>query len=286
VTTSYDEDELTFANAADNPGLLEAAAAVAAKEEAPEIPNPLDGPVRLTAGFRRTKPDGSFETVQEAWVKELNGEDEERIAKAKMRDNIAAFVYAILEAGVERLGTDVPTKDDLESLVMGDRDFLLLEIARATYGDTLEYPGVVCNTCRESIDVTLSLADDVPVKRLNSIDETDFEVRLRNDRVARVHLAQVEVAKDLAASTTPAEANTILLTNCVEEVRGPKGTVRIEGDPEAARRLGAKDRQDIIQAMSDKMPGPEYDRIVFKHEPGCGEEIRLGVTLADLFPGM
>lgn len=285
--TSSAEEELAFENAAENPELLEAAQALASETEVPTLDDPLDGPVTLPVGFRRVKRDSDgtqFEEVRKAWVRELNGEDEERVARTKLKDDGSAFLTTILESGVERLGDLTPTKEDFNSLTFGDRDFLLLEIARVTYGDELTFEQFACNGCREVLDVSISLSEDVPVRRLDSLDDVAFEVRLRNGRVATVTLPTTEIIPEMSKTTTPAEANTVLIKHCVEEIRGPKGkTIRIAGDEDAARRLGVKDREDLVSQMGLRMPGPQYNEVTFKHDPGCGTENRLDVSLGYLF---
>lgn len=227
-----EQDDVVFESAADNPGLAEAAAAVAASSTAPEIPEPLDGPVTLPAGFHRVKMSDTgtqFEDVRTAWIRELNGEDEERISRAKLKDDPTAFLVAVLESGVERLGEVRPTRDDLDSLTFGDRDYLIMEIARATYGDDIPYQGVACPHCGESFDVTISIKDDIPVKRLDSVKDIEFDVALRGDRVAKCTLPTCEISADLIKAQTPAERNTLLIQAGVVEIRGPKGVTEIRG---------------------------------------------------------
>jgi hypothetical protein len=280
------DDDFTFGNAAENPDLLAAAQAVSAEAQAPALPDPLDGPVTLPAGVRAFA-DGKFDEIRKAWVRELNGEDEERIARAKMRNDVNSFVEAILEAGVERLGDSRPAKDDLDALVLGDRDFLLLEIARVTYGDTLDFNQLLCDHCGENFDVSISLSEDIPVKRLDKVSDGVFEVPLSKDRIASVRLPTGEVGREVAKAETEAEANTALIAFSVQEIRGGKnGPVQIAGDVDAARKLGVRDRQALVNEMSKRMPGPQYNEVKFKHEPGCGGDIRLLVTMADLFRGL
>lgn len=277
----------SFESAAENPGVVEAAAKVTGGAEMPTPQDPTDGPVTLTAGFRRLKEGGTgFTDVRTAWVRELNGADEERISRAKMRDDAAAWVNAVLEAGVEKLGDLSATKDDLSSLVIGDRDYLLTQIARATYGDEIEYENLPCPHCGETMSVTLTY-DDIPVKRLDSLDDQNFEVRLKNGRVAKVSLPTHSLSNEVMQSSTEAEANTILIANCVEEIRRPDGIAEhIGGDREAALRLGVSDRRKLVEEMSSRMPGPDYNGVKFNHDPGCGREVRLPITLADLFRGL
>lgn len=288
-----DEDTFSLENAFENPDLAAAAAAVAegnsTAQEPPVLRDPLDGPITLVAGFRRAKagPDGTeFEEVRKAWVRELNGEDEERIARTKLKDDFNAFLRAVLEAGVEKLGDQKPTNEDFDSLFLGDRDYLLHEIARATYGDTIEFETVSCRSCGEEVGVELSLSEDVPISRLDRFEDSIFKVELRRNRVATVTLPTGEIARDIAKAETDAEANTVLIKHCVMEIEGPKGIVKIQGDEDAARRLGIVDRRTLITEMSAHMPGPRYNEVKFNHEPGCGEEIRLLITLADLFRGL
>ncbi len=288
------DDDFTLGDLEEaNPALLEAAEKVTSGQtgqDAPTLEDPLDGPVSLVAGFQRvrTTEDGvKFEEIKKAWVRELNGEDEERISRARMKDDINEFIKAVLEAGVEKLGDEKPSKADLLSLVLGDRDYLLLEIARATYGDELEYDEIICPECGESFSATLSIAEDIPVKRLASMDDVTFEVALKRGRVATVTLPTGEISAEAGMAETPAQTNTILITHAVREIKDAKGeVVPIQGDTAAAKRLGIQDRQTLVAEMSDRMPGPQYNKVRFNHEPGCGKEIQLRITLLDLFRGL
>lgn len=286
-TASFDfdgDEEFEFKSATDNPDLANAAAALADEEAPPKLEDPQDGPVRLVHGFRRLNPGGAAEEVTTAWVRELNGEDEERISKARMRGDAMAHIEAILQGGVDRLGSQPPTKDELLGLVAGDRDYLLLEISRATYGNEIEYDEFPCPFCGDTIDITVHKDEDIPVDRLEEPLGT-FDVRLKGDRVASVRLVTGDEMEKIARTETPAEANTVIIAHCVEEIRGPKGTTRFDGDLDAARRLGVSDRQTIIEALSKAMPGPKYNGVRFTH-PDCGNEVQFEVTLADLFRGM
>lgn len=280
-----------FEAANENPALAEAAAKIVSgvsdeSHPPPTLTDPSDGPVTLVAGFRRAKvnPEGTtFDEVTSAWVRELNGEDEEIIAKVQLNGTADDFFRVVLERGVEKLGDVRPTKDDFDALVIGDRDFLLMQIGIATYGDKIEYEKIECPHCREQFDLTITVSEEIPVKRLDRLEDQQFEVRLSKDRVARVSLPTASLSKALSEAETAPEANTILIANCVTEITGPKGTVQVMGDKQAAKRLSITDRQTLVDEMYRRMPGPDYNGVKFDHEPGCGKEVRLGVTLADLF---
>lgn len=285
---------MVFEHATENPALAEAAAKIAAGasggvQTPPTIVDPSDGPVTLVAGFLRAKvsAEGSaFEEVTTAWVRELNGEDEEKISKARLSGEPEDFVNAVLTSGVVRLAQERPSRDDFDALVLGDREYLLMQIAVATYGDTIDYHEIACPHCSEKFDLTLSVSEEIPVTRLDRVEDQRFEVKLRKNRVAKVSLPTHAVAKELAKSETAAEANTALISQYVTEITGDKGTTQIFGDKDAARRLSIPDRQALVDEMYKRMPGPQYNGVKFNHEPGCGGEVRLEVTVADLFRGL
>lgn len=271
-----------FESAVDNPALVAQAAAMAKQTNPPDLEAPQDGPVRLPGGFQRNHLEsGSVEDVTTAWVRELNGEDEERIARARMKGDLGEFINALLEAGVEKLGKQAPSRDELEGLLVGDRDFLLLEISRATYGDEMEYDDFVCYHCERPVSFTVHKSTDIPSHSLDSIEDATFEVSLRNGRKAKVSLPTGAEQDKMAQAETPAEANSIMLAACVEEINGQV----VAGDLDVVRSLGVRDRRTLIEALAERMPGPRYNEVSFEH-PDCGKEIRLTVTLADLFPGL
>lgn len=292
ATFEIEDDDVETGSAADNPALLAMAAKVAGENAPPILQAPLDGPVTLPGGFLRLSlKEGETKRVEvrKAWVRELNGADEERISKARLRGDMPAFVDAILRAGVETFEGEVPTKDDFDRLSIGDRDYLLMEISRVTYGDDLDYVDFGCPNCGRLISFTVHKGTDIPIKRLDKVSDNEFEVRLRNDRVASVRLPTHEASEAIMSAETEAESNTAAIAAGVTEIRNKDGAVTpIAGDLDEARKLSVRDRQTLVQEMSNRMPGPQYNEVRFEHsgDDGCGKEIRLAVTLADLFLGL
>lgn len=286
-----DDTDVEFIPAGAAEDLLEAAERVTAGSGTPpSIPDPVGGKVNLPAGFRRVKTGATgteFEVVRTAVVRELDGFDEEKIAKADEPGDRAGWLLAVLECGVERLGDKPPTKEDIYALTFGDRDYLLLEIARATYGDDIPYQGFECGHCHETFDVTVSLSEDVPLKTLDSFEETRFEVELRGGRKAKVTLPTCATEPEMEKATTSAERNHIILANSVEVIEGPGSKViPVQGDFDVVKGLKIRDRRDLLAEIAKRMPGPQYNDVRFKHDPGCGEEVRLRINVPDLFLGM
>jgi hypothetical protein len=92
-----------------------------------ELTNPSDTLVHLPAGY--IMPDG--EVAKTAEVRELTGKDEELIGKT---NGGFSALFTVLRQAVVKIG-DVPATDAiLDSLLIGDRDALLLGIYKATFG--------------------------------------------------------------------------------------------------------------------------------------------------------
>lgn len=267
-------------DARQNPDAADAAAkqAFSSVGEPPQIDPPSDDCfVRLPGGLLR---DG--DVVRDAEVQELTGEHEEALAKA--RGNPIRFVSTLLRSGVVSIGDEKATPQALKDLLVGDRDTLVLGIRRATFGNDVEFEDFVCPGCREHLDITLHL-EDIPIRELDG--EREFEVPLRKGGKAHVRLPNGHDQEKVFANPdlTDAEHNTILLAQVVSAVEAPDGTItRVSGDKHV-KRLGIADRRSILDAISERNPGPRYDDVKFTHE-SCETEVELPLSVATLFLGL
>ncbi|WP_019629579.1 hypothetical protein [Actinomadura atramentaria] len=281
-----------WVNPMNNPGAANAAigqalATATAGSPMPDIPaHHTSGHVDLVGGFF----DGEGQLVRHATVRELTGEHEERIAKARQSRNSARMLATLLECGVERLGDQEATPKLLRKLLIGDRDQLILEIRRATYGNELEFPAAECPHCNGKVDLELTL-DDIPTRHLDTPEDRNFTVPLRRGRVANVRLPigeDQEALLELSGNNASlAEQNTLLLSRTVKSFTEPDGSeTQAAGIPAMVReRLSMPDRAAILKALNDRRPGPRYDELSFTHD-ACGEEVELPVTVSDLFLGL
>lgn len=263
-------------NASDNPSLVNAAVARMLEDDdtAPipaVVPTELpDTIVTLSAGH--ITPTG--EVVREAEVRELNGEDEEHISKAV---GTGKFLTAVLQRGVVRVGDERPTASLLDSLLSGDRDDLLLGIRRATFGPTATFRAT-CPHCGEEQDVEVDLRADVPTRTMADPADRVFEVECRAG-TAEVCLPTGAVQRKVLDSTdkTVAELNTALLEGCVREIDG----IPVMG-PASVRRLGIRDRERIIEEITDRITGPRLSEVT-KGCPSCEGEMALPLSMMALF---
>jgi hypothetical protein len=256
----------------------------AAETEFPDVPVPADNSVDLPAGLL---VDGIL--VTKAYVRELNGADEEKIFRALVARNLFHLRQTIIECGAVQIG-DQPQKDTpklLKQMIIGDLDSILFGIYKMTYGDTVEVKGWICPECGDPENLKIHISEDIEVKRLGDISNAEFDVELRGGKRARVRLpvgADQEATGD-NPDRTIVERNTILLQRCIIEVTDENGRSKnLAAFPSYTKQMGIKDRRLVIGAIAERQPGPQYNSIKFKHV-SCGKEVTLGLDLADLFLG-
>lgn len=254
---------------------LEVVQDMSQEEEAVELPPtrfPVDGEVKLVGGI--IDPTGVIDT---ATVRELNGRDEEIIAKAP---NVAKAMIAILNRGVEYIGGEKPKAEDLDALLAADRDLLLIKIREVTFGSELEFQ-MTCPGCGETSDETLDISTDIPIKYLEDpISDRFFTVPLRKGGVAECRLPTGVTQKNLAAhagTKTIAELNSMMLYGCIKSIDG-----RDVLDISQVLNLGMSDRNRIVEELAERTPGPQWNEVV-KECPNCGEEVPLPLSADGLF---
>ncbi len=256
-----------------DPKALNAAIAEVNKEAKVEITTvaPSNNEVSLPGGY--ITQEGTL--VKYAEVRELNGADEEAIAKSGSLNRV---LNTILQRGLLSLGGQPVTKEAYDELLAGDRDAILLGIRKVTFGSTADY-NLLCESCGEKSVVTIDLDKDVPVKELkNPIEDRKMLVELRSGN-AVVSLPNGRVQSSLMenASKTSAELNTILLEGCVLGVNG-KGSI---GNA-TVLKLGIADRETLIKEILDNNPGPSLGEVTKTCE-ACGEENNTPISLVALF---
>lgn len=239
-------------------------------DKALELPETV---VELPGGYIDT----DFNLITEAEVRELTGVDEEAIAKST---DSGRALLTILERGTVRIGEEKATRTVLDSLLIGDRDFLLLAIRRATYGNTVDLTGVDCQHCAHVQDMTVDLSTDVEVSRLND-PATDryFDVTGPRGKVFGVALPVGSTQRELIlkGDLTLAEMNTILLSGAVTSVDGMPSL-----GASTVRNLGIADREAITREIAKRYTGPRLNAVEKVCEQ-CGETMTVGLAMGALF---
>jgi hypothetical protein len=232
---------------------------------------PSESEVSLPGGFLTQSGD----LVTTAEVRELNGLDEEAIAKAGSTGKALAV---LLQKGLTKLGTNDVTSADLDTLLSGDRDAILIGIRKVTFGDTIDVP-VSCQHCGHEHKAEVSLSDDVPVKSLkNPVDDRTWTTQTKKGEVV-VALPNGVVQKRLMENfdKTSAEINTLLLSGCIVSINGSPSV-----GASTALSLSMSDRSKIVEEILTKTPGPRLGEVK-KACKACGESMDIPLSLVDLF---
>jgi hypothetical protein len=263
-------------SAASNPALVNNLAAQATSEQAQpvqpaEITSPNDTLVTLPGGYVTAEG----EVIKDVEVRELNGLDEEIIAKAP---SMGRAFSAIISRATVRIGSTTATEEMLDKMLAGDRDAIMLGIYRATFGDKAELQGL-CVPCGKYHSVeadvtkdlkTIPLGDPLGGRRFTVIGKGhEYTVNLPNG------VAQKEIYNN--TEKTGPELTTILLENVVTEIDG----VPVFGKSQV-KSIGMADRRLIGKELADRTFGPQFDPITVAC-PDCGEEMEVPINLGDLF---
>ena len=213
--------------------------------------------------------------ITTAEVRELTGADEEAIAKA---GSTAKSLHVLLERGLVKLGDKEATKDDIDLLLSGDRDAILLGIRRVTFGEALDLK-LRCPSCNVEQQADVHLLKDVPfVKLKDRIKDRNWIVETKLGPVG-LGLPTGIVQKKLMENTQMSvpEVNTILLAGCITTIDGQMSVGNA-----GPLSLGMADRAKIIDSILEKNPGPRLGE-VSKVCKACEEKIEIPLSLVDLF---
>jgi hypothetical protein len=256
-------------------------ASVMADDDVPEIEFPPGDIVILPGGLVVKDT-----VIREVQVKELTGEDEESLAKASQSASRFTFLDRLVNCGVERIGNQ-PAADNeklLSSMLIGDREAILLGIREATYGSKIDVDGWLCPNCGVKDDLTLEISD-IPVTKFTDAHEATFKVDLRKGGYATVRLATG--ANQLATFEKPdltlAQYQSIILSKSIISVTNAAGIERfIASFPSMVLDLSIPDRHSVLEELTSRQPGPKYDKIKYKCH-SCDENVNVAVTIGHLF---
>src|SRR5581483_1970841 len=269
------DEKSTQPLSATDPMAAAAGAAAAFDAAAADFPDPVpERPdlVNLPAGLKI-----GDKIVKTAFVRELNGLAEEQIFRAVLSRNPYHIRATIIGCGARQIGDEpeAETPRLLKQMLIGDLDAIMLGIYRMTYGGEVKVPGWTCPVCGDTEDIGLDVDEDIEVRKLADPSDRFFRVPLRKGGEAMVRLPDAEdqaAAGDDAERTMP-ERNSIILQRCISEVTDAAGNSKLfVAFPNAARDMGIKDREAVLQAIYERSPGPQYTAIKFTHN-SCGKEV-------------
>ena len=228
--------------------------------------------------------------VTSAQIVPMTGKTRKDIARADVRRDSTKVTETILQNCVKSIGDSPIDRRTFQRLILGDREFLLLQIRKISKGDDVKY-SMACGTCEEPFHGTFSITNDVPVYPMPKDVEVltdESGVSLRTFRVKSDEMAidavfrypfgvdQAEIAKSMRAN--PVASVYTLLWRCL---------ISLNGSPQ----------MDIPKNIFEEMPLPALDFIqgeFYSHQPGpdfsepvrcpnCGAENQMVFQSADFF---
>jgi hypothetical protein len=229
----------------------------------------LPEPDVVTLPVGLATPTGIVTTVR---VRELNGYDEEAIARAK---SLGQRLLTILDRATVKIGDEDSSTELLRELFLGDRMAVLVAISRVTWGSRVN-ANIRCDECGfQEVEFNL---DDLEYTKADPAD-SEFTVALKKG-VAKVRWPDGhahEALLNLGEQDNVANYRTLLINKCVVEIND----IPVFGD--VARKLSVADRSTLVNRINEIYLGPRFDKTSVNC-PSCGEEVSPAIGVGALFP--
>ncbi len=235
----------------------------------PAVPGKV---VQLPCGYFK---DGK--AYKDAEIITMTGLTRKSIASEAIRSDASKVTDVILLQCVKRIGTFTNINNKiLGDLMLGDRDFLLIEIRRISMTDTVKALED-CPGCSKEIEVSFSL-DEIPITPLK---DEDFEVvdgqrtfKIQNEfphveAVFRFPKGEDQKIFLPTVSKNPIEANFKLYAACLLDWDGQKGPFK----PEFFEKLPVNVLDVIDGGFMERQPGPDMRQHVSC--PLCASDIDM-----------
>jgi hypothetical protein len=206
--------------------------------------------------------------LEEAELRPLTGWEEDWLAAHPAMPSAVA-VTRLLSSCLVRIGDVAPTSDLVRRLLVGDRDYLILQLRRLTLGDEVQAV-FRCPACDCNMDVSFD-AKDVPVlfrPEAAADHSISLDSATSGTRTVRFRLpcgADQEAVLDL----DPQEAAVALLGRCVLDCGGIPLSV---------------DEGDAIAAAMDRC-APQLDLELDLACPECGKQFLAPFDTTAFFLG-
>ena len=195
-------------------------------------------------------------------LRRLSGREEDWLARHRGVSNAEA-VSEMLAACMTQCDLGMTTRQIARELLVGDRDYLMIQLRRLTLGDQIAAV-YTCPACASKMDVSLDLAD-VPVEVSPQLQSV-YELQLAGKRIVWFRLPN-GADQELVAAIPEEEAVNVLLDRCVVT----------SGDAP----LDEEDRQRVIDEMERIAPRVEIELDLTC--PECSHQFLVAFDVAAFF---
>jgi hypothetical protein len=255
----------------------------------PSTPSVWQRQVTLPVGIAAS---GNGQPLRQVTLRKMTGREEALLADATLRSNGGKLISALLANCVVSIeGVSPVTPEIIRQLTSADRNFLLLELRRLTFGDEME-AHYRCPQCQGVTPVLENLADlevrpaengsipTIPVRLQDGYQDPDGNWQY--DLLFALPTGDDEEVAASRRDANPTRQRDALLARCLQQV-GDLEVKRIRAlGSRILSDLSMGDRRLIQQAMDAQTPGPDLTRsVICRH---CGEEYRTALDMSRFFP--
>jgi len=237
----------------------------------------------LLAGYR--DENGIVHT--EFQVREMTGVEEEAISRNEIKSNGGKVIRTLIERCCTRIGTyeqsalkEKEWRDIIQSLTVGDQDYIMLKIREVTIGKEIEVAHK-CPNCKQELVTVLDI-DELEINPFKGDWEIDFELpRGYVDKEGNVYTkgklrfpnGYDREALDQVARNNIGLANTMLLTRCIVDFSG------LKVHDSLVKSLSYKDRDYLLNLLKDNQFGVKLETEVTC--VSCGESFVGNMNMAN-----
>lgn len=224
---------------------------------------------------------------KEFQVKEITGVEEEAISKTGIKENGSKVVRTLLEKCVTRIGVYENSKIPLnkwrsiiQSLTVGDQDFILLKIREETFGKEIETYHK-CPSCKAELNAFIDV-DELKIIPFNGEREFEFELpkgyKDKNGKVHKIGKLRYpnghdrEILDNIARKNL-GTANTMLLTRCITDF----GEVKVHD--KIVREMSIRDREYLLNLLKENAFGIDLETTI--NCSNCGEEFTTTLNVVN-----
>lgn len=226
--------------------------------------------------------------LREVLLRKMTGNEEALLAEPRVRHNGGKLITALLASCVRSAGGERLTPAVIRRLASADRNYLLLELRRLTFGDEME-SRYRCPRCQSATTVVEDLGEievrgdgdtEVAVRLLDGFRDPDGGCQ--RELVFGLPTGEDEEAASSGPDGNPARQRDALLARCLRRVG--------DLEPRRVKALGIRvladlsmsDRRLIQRALDAAAPGPDLTRTIVCER--CGEEFPTTLDMSHFFP--
>lgn len=228
---------------------------------------------------------------------EMDGNDEEAITDRKVASNGALVVSTLLERKIVKIGDiEKITPTLIKNMFSADRDAVLMGIRKLSLGSDMTIQ-TQCPSCKQKSQLIIDLDNDIECPMWDSeenelfsdddnmlgliefelpIGYEDKDGEVHRNGLIRMSTGELEEKLALLIRENPGKANTVLLSNSIQEL----GTLKMI-DTKVLRDMTRRDREYLTSLISKAKCGPNLVREV--NCPVCGFAHKVMIELPYFF---